>query len=223
MFKRIVSLAVVILMLSTLFCNVAYAAVFQDSSTITPMVKEANYEVYLRLNLTKPYTTHYAYVAVYNKNGRMIDMQYTTAVPRTYLYIAPDEYPVTIKAFVWSISKTGIPLGESYVTELKSANQIIADHLADFIDFIYESTSSGFMYELNVILDEIDEEIIEDAKSNELVIDRAYLNQKYPDTYSRIRTLGKSLSDTEKEEAMTALSTIVNNYPDYKQLVVYTS
>lgn len=226
MMKRLISLVIVFVMFSSLACSAADVSIDTRLSTITPMFSKSVYDVYLKINVKAPYSANCAYIALYNKNGRMIDMKYKSeAVPRIHFEVLPEEYPVTVKAFVWSAGKTAIPVCETFTYQpIKSANEIISEQLESFVALLKEKTKNSmpgsFMVELTNVLDSIDEYIIEDAKNNELVIDKKLFRETYPEAYSKVKQIAQDLKATDDgiNKAISELSAIINNNAEYDQL-----
>ena len=216
----------IFVLFSLTMCTVTSAALFNTSSYIKPQFQQARYEVYLSLNVSKPYA-NLAYVAVYNKNNRMIAIEEPqVAAKRVFFYVNPEEYPFTVKAFVWSESKTAIPFGESYTfPELETTNTLISNQLGDFVNllkknFIKPGSENTFWYKITSVLDDIDENIIQDAKEDELVIDRNFFVVRYPDAYSKVRVIADEFKKSgDINKAFTDLSSILDKNPQYEQLV----
>jgi len=220
--KRVLSLLLAFLTVGSLICGTVSAAIFR-SANVTPMFKQGGYRITLNLNTVKD-TGNDAYLAIYNSKGRMIDLMFADAQPRIIYDISPEEYPVTIKVLAWKDGSL-IPLGEYQTLALESASQIIINHLSDFVTTLkqkFNMPDGSFMYELTQILDSIDEEIVEDAKDDSLIIDREFFSAKYPEAYARTREIAHELKQTEGgiDNLLTQFSSIIDNNDDYEQLAI---
>lgn len=228
MIKRIIAFVLVFVVASLLLCNAAYAAIYDEkTSVILPQFSRSCYAVCLRLANSVPNnSTYHAYIAIYNKNNRMIDVQYRLIDNRRlYFDIVPKEYPATVRAFVWSANKTGIPFAESYTytPELKAANLIITEQLENFVSLLKSTykTPGNFMYELTSILDSIDEDIINDARNEELVIDKEHFQKEYPEAYAKVEKIAKELKQSGGiNDAISNLSLTINDNKEYEQLAL---
>ena len=226
MVKRLILFVLSFIIFGTLVCSAATDAVFTQNTALTPRIKEANYRVFLGLRVSNSSNANMVYVTVYNSYGRMIDIQ-PPQVARTRMEffinpdVNPDEYPLTVKAFVWSATKAGIPFCESYTfPSIKSADDIIAEQLSGFVAFMKQKfpMQGSFMYDLTMILDSIHEDIIADAKNDELIIDRALFEKEYPEAYSKVREMAKELKESgDIDKVLTDFITVIDN-SEYRHL-----